>query len=101
MPLGGERPLRDCVVALDGDMEVRWLNHPESRAVEVVEVFAGGDSDPAELWVHRDGSDLSQPPTRLELRYGLETVLDVKIESWKSEPATAEQGGAAAGEDDA
>lgn len=102
MPLGGERPLRDCVVALDGDMEVRWLNHPESRAVEVVEVFAGRDSDPAELWLHREGKDLSQPPSRLELRYGLESVLDVKIESWKSEPATSEPAGpAAAAEDDA
>jgi hypothetical protein len=30
MPLGGERPLRDCIVGIDGELEVRWFSHPES-----------------------------------------------------------------------
>jgi len=79
MPLAGERPLRDCTVGLYGEMEVRWLLHPESQRVECVEVFADPDSDPAELWVHYQGDAVE----RLELRYGTETVLDVLVSEWK------------------
>ncbi len=73
VPLGGERPLRDCIVGIDGELEVRWLYHPESHLVEVIEVFADRDEDPAEFWMIRErGADM---PTILELRYGLESVL--------------------------
>lgn len=79
MPLAGERPLRDCMVALYGDMEVRWLMHPDSGLVECIEVFADRDSDPAELWVIRDGDDIIE----LELRYGTHTALTVSINKWQ------------------
>ena len=54
MPLGGERPLRDCMVGIDGEIEVRFLSHPDTGVVEVVEAFADRDEDPAELWILRD-----------------------------------------------
>ncbi|WP_145178201.1 S1C family serine protease [Rubripirellula lacrimiformis] len=88
MPLGGQRPLRDCVVGIDGELELRWLNHPETQVVEAVEVFADRDQDPAELWVVRDDSDPAAMPSVLDLRYGTESVLRVKVSSWKSVPSS-------------
>jgi S1-C subfamily serine protease len=85
MPLGGERPLRDCMVGIDGELEVRWLSHPESQLVEAIEVFADQDTDPAELWLIRQNADDSQPSI-LELRYGIEPVLRLRIKSWKQVP---------------
>ena len=82
MPLGGERPLRDCVVANDGELEVRFLSHPTSELVEAIEVFADRDEDPAELWITRSDDDPNAIPTTLELRYGLKTVLRMEVESW-------------------
>ncbi len=85
MPLGGQRPLRDCIVGIDGDIEVRWLSHPESRLVEVIEVFADRDNDPAELWLFRENANESQP-SLMELRYGTEPVLRMRVKSWKQIP---------------
>ncbi|MCA9135796.1 MAG: trypsin-like peptidase domain-containing protein [Planctomycetales bacterium] len=79
MPLGGERPLRDCMVGLYGEMEVRWLMHPESGLVECIEVFSDRDSDPAELWIHRDDDKISE----LELRYGTNVALSIAIKDWQ------------------
>jgi S1-C subfamily serine protease len=87
MPLGGERPLRDCLVGMHGELETRWLTHPESGVVEVIEVVADRDEDPAELWITRDLTDLSKPPTRLELRYGTEPVFAIQVTEWKVSPA--------------
>ena len=86
MPLAGERPLRDCIVGIDGELEVHWLSHPESQRVEVIEVFADRDQDPAELWLLRDAESQQQQPTILELRYGLETVLRIRVKTWKQVP---------------
>jgi S1-C subfamily serine protease len=81
MPLGGERPLRDCMIGLYAGLEVRWLSHPDSGLVECIEVFADRDSDPAELWIRRDGDQIKS----LELRYGLQPVLTVAVDDWKIE----------------
>jgi len=85
MPLAGQRPLRDCMVGIDGELEVRWLSHPESRLVEVIEVYADRESDPAELWLIRENANESRPSI-LELRYGLEPVLRIRVKSWKQVP---------------
>ncbi len=120
MPLGGERPLRDCMIGIDGDMEVRWLSHPDSQFVEAIEIFADQDSDPAEVWVIRQSSDdgagegadegaehasaedgtatkVTNVPSQLDLRYGVDSVLRIGVKSWKlvaeseTEPADAEE----------
>lgn len=85
MPLGGERPLRDVMVGIAGELEIRWLNHPESRLVEAIEVFADKDEDPAELWLIREDASSSKP-TVLDLRYGLDSVLRLRVKSWKQVP---------------
>jgi S1-C subfamily serine protease len=85
MPLGGERPLRDCMVGIDGEMEIRWLSHPQSRWVEAIEVFADRDEDPAELWLLRDNESDSEPSV-LDLRYGTESVLRLRVKSWQKIP---------------
>lgn len=82
MPLAGERPLRDCVVGSDGEFEIRWLSHPENKQVECIEVFADRDEDPAELWIHRDSDDADAAPTRLEIRYGVDSIFEMTIDSW-------------------
>ncbi|MEM8671475.1 MAG: trypsin-like peptidase domain-containing protein [Planctomycetota bacterium] len=89
MPLGGQRPLRDCMIGIDGELEIRWLTHPESRLVEAVEVFADRDEDPAELWVMRENEG-DETPTGLDLRYGVDSVLKLKIKSWESIASDAE-----------
>ncbi len=88
MPLAGQRPLRDCMVGIDGELEIRWLYHPESELVEVVEVFADRDGDPAELWVIRENNE-EVAPSILDLRYGLDSVLRLKIKSWNQVPSGA------------
>lgn len=85
MPLGGERPLRDCMVGIDGEMEVRWLSDPDSKNVEAMEVFADRDRDPAELWLEGK-SEEGRFPGILDLRYGTESKLRVVVKSWKQVP---------------
>ena len=87
MPLGGERPLRDVMVGIAGELEVRWLSHPESGAVEAIEVFADRDEDPAELWLLREG-DPGSMPNILDLRYGIDSLLKIKVKSWEEVPAS-------------
>jgi S1-C subfamily serine protease len=83
MPLGGQRPLRDCMVGIDGEIEVRFLSHPDTGLLEVVEAFADRDEDPAELWIIREGEAPDAMPNILDLRYGTDSVLRIKIENWK------------------
>lgn len=78
IPLAGERPLRDCTVGIYGEMEVRWLMHPETGVLECIEVMADSDTDPAELWVTWNGNQVSS----LELRYGTEPVLQLSVQQW-------------------
>ena len=86
MPLGGERPLRDVMVGLAGELEVRWLSHPDTGAVEAIEVFADRDEDPAELWLLREG-DSKAMPSVIDLRYGIDSTLKINVKSWEEVPA--------------
>ena len=96
MPLGGERPLRHCMIGIDGEMEIRWLYHPGQLLVEAVEVFSDQDMDPAELWLIREqGQDA---PSVLDLRYGVESILRVRVKSWKANAPAANPAGANDGE---
>ena len=92
MPLGGERPLRDCLVGNDGELEIRWLTHPQTRKLECMEVFADRDLDPLEVWFDYDkASDNSGPrPHSLDLRYGTESILGLQITSWEIELESAD-----------
>ncbi|TWT79001.1 putative serine protease HhoB precursor [Planctomycetes bacterium CA13] len=94
MPLGGERPLRDCIIANDGELEVRFLSHPQSHLVEAIEVFADRDRDPAELWLIRRPNATDAGPSAIDLRYGTESLLRIDIDSWQTsadEQPTEEQ----------
>lgn len=84
MPLAGMRPLRDVTIGIDGELEMRFLNHPDSAALEVVEVFADRDEDPAELWIIRDGDDTTAMPKTLDLRYGVESILRINVDSFQT-----------------
>jgi serine protease Do len=86
VPMAGERPLRHCMVGIDGEMEVRWLTHPSSRMVQAIEVFADRDRDPAELWLVRDSDDPNARPSQLDLRFGVDSVLQISVKSWKRVP---------------
>jgi serine protease Do len=84
-PLGGARPLRNVVVATDGEMEVHFLTHPDDRRLEAIEVFADRDSDPAELWF--ETAAVNETPQSIELKFGVESKLRIQIESWTVESA--------------
>ena len=90
MPLGGQRPLRDCVAAVDGELELRWMTHPADGRLEVIEAIAGRDSDPAELWLSYESDESAAPPSRLELRYGTDTRVTFRVNSWETLQGTAE-----------
>ncbi len=81
VPLLGERPLRDCVVGVSGELETSWLSHPDSHNLEVIEVVADRDQDAAEMFV-RWGDDVKAAPQQLELRYGTETVFQIQVTKW-------------------
>lgn len=85
VPLLGQRPLRDCLVATTGELEASWLFHPESGDLEAIEVVADRDDDPAELLVSW-ADDRDAPPSRLELRFGLRPVLTVDVAQWTVAP---------------
>jgi len=82
VPLLGQRPLRDCLIGVSGELESTWFLHPESTALEAIEVAADRDDDPAELHITWS-DDRSQAPTHLELRYGTSSVLNLKIDAWE------------------
>ncbi|WP_164101343.1 S1C family serine protease [Candidatus Laterigemmans baculatus] len=86
-PLLGELPLRDVLVGTAGELEARWMVHPESGAAEAVELTADRARDPAELLIHYASAEGEAPgtPARLELRYGSDVVLDLKIDSWTTD----------------
>jgi hypothetical protein len=69
------------LIGVSGELESTWLLHPESAALEAIEVAADRDDDPAELFV-KWSDDSSKPPTHLELRYGTTSILNIKIDSW-------------------
>lgn len=83
MPLGGQRPLRDCLVGISGELEYRWLTHPDTELVEVIEVFADLDQDPAELWIRWDQTTSPATPVEFDLRYGTRSVLKLDVQTWK------------------
>ena len=93
VPYLGERPLRDSLVGITGDFESTWLIHPESRRLDSIEIVADRDLDPAELLLSW-GDEQVGYPTGLELRYGTESLLKVKIISWAFETRTAAEGAA-------
>ena len=88
MPLGGERPLRDCLVGNDGELEIRWITHPDTRRLEAIEVFADRDLDPLEVWFQYDeASSPSAPsPKVLDLRYGTTSVMRLDIKRLEIDP---------------
>ncbi len=81
VPLLGERPLRDWMIGVSGELETSWLSHPETKRVEAIEVYADRDDDPAELLIHW-GQSSTEPPLEMELRYGTDVVLAFKVEKW-------------------
>ncbi|MEC8473159.1 MAG: hypothetical protein VXZ38_00790 [Planctomycetota bacterium] len=87
MPLAGDRPLRNCLVGNDGELELRWLTHPVTHRLEVMEVFADRDLDPLEVWFRYEDETNGQPlmPVGIDLRYGTESILELKVETWESE----------------
>jgi len=82
VPLLGQRPLRDCLIGVAGELEAAWLLHPDSGTLEAIEVTADRDADPAELLITW-GADPTGPPTHLELRYGTQSLLKLRVDSWR------------------
>jgi len=87
VPLLGERPLRDWMVGVSGELEASWLSHPVTKNVEVIEVFADRDDDPVEMII-RWGDSSTNRPESLEVRYGTDTVLAFKIDDWNTDALT-------------
>ncbi|TWU10755.1 putative serine protease HhoB precursor [Allorhodopirellula heiligendammensis] len=106
-PLLGRRPLREGTVGIHGGLESRFFQHPTSGRLEVIESFADRDGDPAEVWIdpptwlletnsetlggagefaiddNREGStEDSQLPRVLQLRYGLDPSVTLRINTW-------------------
>ncbi|WP_237607211.1 S1C family serine protease [Roseimaritima sediminicola] len=90
MPLLGQWPLRDVLVATAGDVETRFLLH-EGR-LESIEAFAGRDRDPAELLLRGAGAEDAELPQTLELRFGTTPALIIQLQSWTTRPATLHSG---------
>ena len=85
--LAGDRPLRNCLVGNDGELEIRWLTHPVTHRLEVMEVFADRDLEPLEVWFQYEDETDDRPlmPVGIDLRYGTESILKLKLEKWESE----------------
>ena len=88
VPLLGERPLRDWMIGISGELETSWLTHPTTKLVEAVEVSADRDDDPVELLITKR-DEATGRPTAVEVRYGTNVVLAFEIDQWMF---AAEQG---------
>ena len=93
VPLYGERPLRDCLIGNDGELEIRWLTHPDTGQLEAMEVFADRDLDPLEVrfGYQDEAGNLNATPTSMDLRFGVDSLLKLKIDQWESEPGEESQ----------
>ncbi len=96
MPLLGELPLRDVLVGTAGDIETRFLLHPQSARLEAIECFATRDTDPAELifrWPDAAPGDASATPLPLTvaLRFGTEPLVTFRVSSWDVQATPAVQ----------
>jgi len=106
-PFLGQRPLRDVLVGTSGELESRLIQHPDSGSLEAIELTADSSRDPAELIIVWPATDAVQAatadaeseaeaigsqvfPQALELRFGPEVVLRMKITTWNTEPITEE-----------
>ncbi|WP_407938261.1 S1C family serine protease [Neorhodopirellula pilleata] len=111
-PLMGQRPLRDCTIGVRNALENRFFQSSDVDQLEVIEVFADRDGDPAELWF--DASEVvrqttsenfssrklnasataptTQPddqlPKNIQLRFGLDPIATFEIDSWTVEGET-------------
>ncbi|MCM2370558.1 S1C family serine protease [Aporhodopirellula aestuarii] len=107
-PLMGRPPLRNTTVAIHGGLESRFYQHPDLGRLEVIESFADRDGDPAELWIdppawlleteaikftavpterEDDNAVANGPPSVLHLRFGIEPLVTLNIESWTAAAA--------------
>jgi hypothetical protein len=67
------------------------MTHPDTRRLEVMEVFADLDSDPLEVWFQYeavDSRELSRP-VGFEVRFGSESRLRLSVQSWGVEEPDA------------
>ena len=80
MPLRGEYPLRDVLVAIADELESRFFFHPETGKLEAIECSADRFSDAAELLIE-SGSNMK--PGALSLHYGIDRYSRLTIEEWK------------------
>lgn len=90
VPLLGQRPLRDCLIGIADELQSAWLMHPDDGKLEAIEVMADRDDDPAELLITW-GDSADQSPTHLELRYGVESSLRFRVDSWDLVDAPADE----------
>jgi S1-C subfamily serine protease len=81
VPFLGQRPLRDCLIGVSSDFESSWLMQSDSGRLEAIEVMADRDEDPAELLITW-ADDVAGHPVGLELRYGTNSMLKLKVTSW-------------------
>jgi hypothetical protein len=119
-PLLGQRPLRDCTVATSDALENRFYQDTETGALEVIEVYADRDGDPAELWFdpstevrsmnsenysvrqlatateRPDAAGSAGLPKTMQLRFGIDPIATFEIDSWatiNAEPEPQPEGG--------
>lgn len=104
-PLLGVRPLRDCTVGISDALENRFYQSRDDNDLEVIEIYADRDGDPAELWFDpsdeirsttsenyssrrlvssSDPSDADNEslPRTIQLRFGIDPLATFEIESW-------------------
>lgn len=84
LPFLGRLPLVDALVGTRGEVESRFLMY-EDRLLGI-EGIAGRDRDPAELlFLWPAGDNAAKLPEELELKFGTETDIRIKIQSWTTQ----------------
>ena len=61
--------------------------------LEAMEVFADRDLDPLEVrfGYQDEAGNLNETPTSMDLRFGVDSLLKLKIDQWESEPGEESQ----------
>lgn len=92
-PIVGRDELLDVTRITVNDFDTLVYTAPANGQIELIEVFADGQSDPVELFFEK--YELNQgklTPKLLRLSYGLETQFLISIDLFETKNATGDQG---------
>jgi hypothetical protein len=92
-PFLGSSLQYDMLIGISGELESRFIVHPDKGVLNGIEIVGDRGSDPAELiviWEESSADDATfLRPQSLELRFGADVLMSLSIKAWTNESSEA------------